>query len=78
MYQAEDKGVLTTFCSQNEDALFSVVLPLGEIQSRQWMDMSRSRKHQLTSGRGTREAAWPQSKRKAMQRRSGLAIIFIL
>jgi hypothetical protein len=42
------------------------------------MDMSRSRKHKLTSGGGTREAAWPPTKRKVMQRRSGLAIIFLL
>jgi hypothetical protein len=42
------------------------------------MDMSRGRKHKLTSRRGIREAAWPQSKRVAMQRRSGLANIFLL
>jgi hypothetical protein len=69
---------LVSLCSKNEDALCSTVLPLGEIQSRQWMNMSRSRKHKLTSGAGTSEAAWPQSKRETRLRRSGLANIFLL
>jgi hypothetical protein len=42
------------------------------------MDMSTGRKHKLTSGTETSEAAWPQSKREAMQRRRGLANIFLL
>jgi hypothetical protein len=39
--------------------------------------MSRGRMHKLTSA-GTSEAASPQSKRDVMQRRSGLANIFLL